>query len=242
MELFLWLVGITIVLGVLVGIFQVLTTGKKKKAIEELLASLDDFSATQHVIGENAGTGIALDEQRKRICLIDYGGSDISQRTVSYKDVLSCEIFEDGETVTKTSRSSQVGGALIGGLALGGVGAIIGGLSGKTKSQGKVKRVDLRLVVNDTSNPLHDVNFMDIEGKKDGLIYTQAIAQARHWHGLVSVLIKQADAEDLNSSNPQASGDSANSIADELKKLSELRDTGILTEEEFRKQKERLLT
>ena len=160
--------------------------------------------------------------------------------------MLSSEIFVDGETITKTARGSQLGGALIGGLALGGVGAIIGGLSGKTRSSEKVKRVDLRITVNSTKSPLHDINFMDIEGKKDGIVYKSAMDQARHWHGLIAVLIKMADNEDSSKegfeSLSKEKGDSTASLADELSKLSDLRDKGVLSEEEFSIQKQKLLS
>lgn len=237
---FLILMGIVFVLAIVAGIFQAVETSKKKKSMEAYLSDIPDFSATQKVIGDDGTTGLAIDEQRKKVCLIDHRQQNVSCRVVTYKDLLSSEIFEDGATVTKTVRSSQIGGALVGGLALGGVGAIIGGLSGKTKTSGKVKRIDLRITVNDTQSPLHDVNFLNVETKQDGFIYQGAMKAARHWHGLVEVLIRRADTDDQENlatiSQPQLS-----SVADELKKLADLRDSGILSVEEFQQQKTRLL-
>jgi len=46
---------------------------------------------------------------------------NLTTRIISYRDLLSSEIFEDGTTITKTVRSGQVGGALIGAIALGAV-------------------------------------------------------------------------------------------------------------------------
>ena len=241
METWLWIIGIVMVLAIVVGIAIAVNTSKRKAAMIEHLSGLDDFSATQQVAGDDGLTGLAIDEGRKKICLIDYKQAEITTRLVPYKDLLSCEIFEDGVTVTKTSRSSQLGGALVGGLALGGIGAVIGGLSGKTTSEGKIKRVDLRLIVNDTANPLHDINFMNVEGKKGGIIYTVAIQQARHWHGLASVLIKQADSEDKATQESPVTTSATGSLADELKKLADLRDSGALSEGEFQKQKARIL-
>lgn len=51
-----------------------------------------------------------------------------------------------------------------------------------------------------------------------------------------------AGAEVTTPKNDQEPGVSSGSISDELKKLSDLRDTGVLTEEEFQKRKERLFT
>lgn len=235
-----------VVAGVGIAIVQAVGVSNKKKAMEEKLKSLPDFSPTQKIMGNNGDTGLAIDENRKKVVLVKNDSSGVNLKPITYRDVLSSEIFVDGDTITKTARGSQLGGALIGGLALGGVGAIIGGLSGKTKSSEKVKRVDLRITVNDTKSPLHDLNFMDIEGKKDGIVYKSAMEQARHWHGLIAVLIKTADNEDKQQERiePSSNVDSSTqtSLADELSKLSDLRDKGVLSDEEFSTQKQKLLS
>lgn len=245
MDFWGWVLLIVIA-GVGIAIVQVVVVSNKKKAMEEKLRSLPEFSPTQKIIGNNGEAGLAIDEDRRKVVLINSGPSGVRLKPITYRDILSSEIFVDGETVTKTARGSQLGGALIGGLALGGVGAIIGGLSGKTKSSEKVKRVDLRITVNDTKSPLHDLNFMDVEGKKDGIVYKTAMDQARHWHGLAAVLIKIADNEDERQVNtePSSSAESSNinSLADELSKLSDLRDKGVLSDEEFVTQKQKLLS
>ncbi|WP_119966699.1 SHOCT domain-containing protein [Simplicispira lacusdiani] len=241
MDFWTWVI-IIVVGAVVVAVIQAINTSNKKKAMDDHLGGIKDFSTTQKVIGSDGNTGLAIDEQRKKICLIDHRQQNVTTRVFVYKNLLSSEIFEDGATVTKTVRSSQLGGALIGGLALGGVGAIIGGLSGKTQTSGKIKKIDLRLTVNDTTNPLHDINFLDLETKKDGFIYKQAIQQARHWHGLIEVLIKRADLEDKAASTNDAPKLPSGSVADELKKLAELRDAGVLSIEEFQQQKARLLS
>ena len=235
------LVIIFVVVGVVVAIIQAVNTSNKKKAMEDCLGRIDDFSATQKVMGSDGSTGLAIDEQRRKVCLIDHRQQNVAIRVCSYKDLLSSEVFEDGATLTKTVRASQIAGALIGGLALGGVGAIIGGLSGKTRTSGKVKKVSLRLAVNDTKNPLHDVNFLNIETKKDGFLYKDAMLQARHWHGLIEVLIKRADMEDKTNVKDGPPQVEWSSVADEIKKLADLHESGILSNEEFQQQKARLI-
>jgi hypothetical protein len=235
------LVIFMVIVGAVVAVIQVNNTSNKKKAMDDRIGCIEGFSATQKVIGSDGNTGLAIDEQREKICLIEYKEQNITTRVLAYKDLLSSEIFEDGATVTKTVRSSQLGGALLGGLALGGVGAIIGGLSGKTQTSGKIKKVELRLTVNDTQNPLHDINLLNTETKKDSLFYKQAIQQARHWHGLLEVLIKRTDLDDKTEKTNDASKLSSGSVADELKKLVDLHDAGVLSIEEFQQQKAKLL-
>lgn len=230
------------ILIVVIAFSGVINTSNKKKAMDGHLDHLEDFTATQKVMGEDGNTGLAIDEKRKKICLIDHTQQNITTRVFLYRDLLSSEIFEDGAIITRTVRTSQLGGALIGGLALGGVGAIIGGLSGRTQTSGKVNKLDLRLTVNDTEKPLHDINFLNIPIKKSDILYEHAIQQARHWHGLLEVLIKRADIEDKATNANNAMSVRSESVADELKKLADLRDAGVLSDEEFEQQKMRVLS
>ena len=64
--------------------------------------------------------------------------------------------------------------------------------------------------------------------------------KAIYWHGLVEVLIKQANIEDKNI-NAKKDNFETISIADELKKLVELKESGVLTNDEFQQQKSKLL-
>lgn len=215
----------------------------KTKAILENLRRVEDFSATQLLIGSEGNTGLAIDEQRKKVCLIDQRQGNATFRLIPYKDLISSELFEDGTTVTKTMRASQIRGAIVGGLVLGGVGAIIGGLSGKNQASSRVKEVTLRIVVNDIQSPLHDVNLLNLETTKDNAVYKQAIEQARQWQGIMEVAIRQADQEDkITTQNPVVQLPLQTiSAADEIMKLADLRNAGLLTDEEFHQEKSRVL-
>lgn len=234
-----------VIVAIVIAVAQTTYTSNKKKGMEEKLAELDDFIPTQKIMGNDGNSGIAVDEERKKICLIRQNLGSVDLDVLTYRDILSSEIFEDGITITKTSRGSQLGGALIGGLVLGGVGAIIGGLSSKKKSSDKVNRIDLQITVNRTSSPIHNINFMNVEAKKNGIIYYDAIKQARHWHGLLDVLIKRADSEDIAKEGELDKEESKllqqRSVADELTKLAELQKQGLLSIEEFNLQKKKIL-
>jgi hypothetical protein len=242
----MWLVLFGVVI-VGAAVIQSILAGQQKGEMEAHLGVLPDFTASQMIMGCDGKSGIAVDEVRQKLCVIRRENGQILERILFPVELVSVELFEDGSSVTKTMRSSQIGGALIGGIAMGGVGAIIGGLSGKTVTSNKIKRVDLRLVVDDTVSPLHDVTFMNVEGNKNGLIHTHAMSQARHWHGILEVLIKRADAEVRSTAGSALRppsilpSTSTNSIADELGKLAGLRAAGILTNEEFDHQKTKLL-
>ena len=228
-----------------IAIAQSAKVDKKKRRMDSRVRSLPGFSATQRVMGCDGESGIAFDEVRKKICLITNKKDRVRQRVVAFGQLLSSELFDDGVSVTRTVRGSQIGGAMLGGLVFGGVGAVVGGLSGTTEtSEGKAKRLELRLTVNDTIAPLHDVVFLNVESSRDGATYKSASQQARHWHAIIAVLIKRADAEqrvEHHATKTSAPEPASASIADEIRKLVELRDSGALTDSEFQEQKIRLL-
>lgn len=231
MELFFVLF---ILVGVLVLALIFGNIADNRIALDEYFSKLKNFTVTQKLDGLGLpATGIAVDEKLKKICLFSSSNKKVNAKIYPYKDILSSEIIKDGVSITKTSRSSQLGHALIGGLAFGGVGAIIGGLTGKTKTTEAAKSFDLCITVNDTEKPVHCITIIHIE-------------QAKHFHGLLQVFIKQADSEDNNKKSKEIkhaeqTSQPPASIADELKKLAELRDSGILTDDEFENQKTKLL-
>lgn len=232
---FITLIILAIVFGVVFAIFQAVMAGSNKKELASGLSSTPNFTASHQVLGVDGIMGIAIDEQREKICLLSLIRNPRT-KVIDSSALISAEIFEDGSSITKTSRASQVGGALIGGIALGGVGAILGGLTAKTKTTAKVKRIELRFTIDDTTSPLHDVVLMNVECEKGGFIYNAAMQQARVWIGLADVLMRRSDNNNKGITNTPTP-----SIADELSKLAALRDSGILTEAEFLSQKNRTL-
>jgi len=243
MEAFI-LFGIFFALAILIGAGLV-KNGEWRRGMVGAMDSLPDFTPTQKVFGYDLMSGIGLDEDRQKLCLMRASGASFTNKVVDYKDVLSVEIFEDGAAVTKTSRSSQVGGVIVGGLALGGVGAIIGGLSAKQTTTESVKSIQLRLIIDDIATPLHDLVLMrGAEVSRDFLKYNEAMSQARQWHGILEVIIMRADSEEHRKLLKPAGASVElpdRSVADEIAKLGALKEAGLLTIEEFQGQKSKLL-
>lgn len=233
---------------IIISIIMVVLNPSVDKAniVQDKSKPLENFTVTQSLANPESRTGILLDEQRKEICLWRYANSNVDQRQnirLYYKDILSIEILEDDVSITKTNRISQVGGALLGGILLGGVGAVIGGLSGKKEtSKSKVKNLELKIIINDTFKPVFTISLLP--DKSDGVstedvVYKNAKKKAYHWHAVFEAIIKQADAEEQQAekSNTFENG----SVSDELKKLAELKESGILTDDEFLQQKQKVL-
>ena len=93
------------------------------------------------------------------------------------------------------NRGSQLAGVAVGGILLGGVGAVIGGLSGSKRSVNKVRKMILRFVTDDFTKPNHDIVLLDwIHDKegvsRDNLVYRQALEVAELWHSRVRAMMK----------------------------------------------------
>lgn len=203
---------------------------------------------TQSLCDSTEMAGIALDEVKKEICLWTYKADfaffevsgQYSGRKIKYSDILSIAIVQDDISILETNRTSQLGGALVGGILLGGVGAAVGALSGKKQSStGKVKKLELVIKLNDTSNPIFTISKLHSETFMNNQNYIVPKKELDYWHAVFEAIIKQADMEYQNLNH--ASSREALSVSDELKKLAELKESGILTEDEFIQQKQKLL-
>ncbi|MGM1045713.1 MAG: hypothetical protein ACQEXX_06170 [Bacillota bacterium] len=125
-------------------------------------------------------------------------------------------------------------------------------MSGEQTSEKEIIRLGLKVVVNNTIKPVHIINFLLDDSldpmtnkpfgiKKDKPQYKEAANKINHWHSLISVLIRQADESDERESLEKYNYSPSNSMADELKKLSDLLKEGILTENEYKELKEALI-
>jgi hypothetical protein len=113
-------------------------------------------------------------------------------------------------------------------------------MSGATKwldkSRDKVQRIGLKLLVQDQECPAFYVNMLDDETDRGNSVHQLASRLAAEWLGRLKTIIYTIGQED--GVLPEV-GLGA-SIADDFAKLEGLRDRGILTAEEFERQKARL--
>lgn len=194
-----WIVGLAIVLGVLVaiGLMQGQRDHRAATNIEKRIRHLDNFEPTDVYVSTFNLAGVAIDSSRREILLAD----EATVRRFTMSSIISCEILEDDVRLAYVNRGSQLAGIAVGGILLGGVGAVIGGLSASKRSINNVSKVILRFMTDDFERPKHDIVLLDWSFskkglKRDGMLYRAALETAELWHGRVTAMMKAGESSD----------------------------------------------
>ncbi|XTR52170.1 SHOCT domain-containing protein [Pseudarthrobacter sp. So.54] len=211
----------------------------KGKFLEQLKSDRN-FAPSQ--VHDDKNTYLGVDSERGKI----YVGIAPQWKSIMVpaEKIMSVSIYEDGQSITHASRLRQIGGALVGNaLAPNKGGAVIGALGAKNTTVDVIKSLVLRLEVDDPKNPILGISFLRFNQVKRGdVLHQQASAEARAFSSLITAIMRrseQKDASHLETPIP-LSIPRVNRL-DELSKLAELRDKGVLSEVEFAQEKARLL-
>lgn len=184
-----------------------------------------------------------LDNRRKNSFMVFPAAQSVyvQSKVIPYSQIVSCEVKDESyttvtgtkEEVTKTSTGSMAGRALVGGLIAGPVGAVVGGATAKKKTEviDNTKTIThhhyyVIMTLADVSTPMVKIDC----GKTNPRIAEKIKAL------LIGILSQRAAKPVVVAATPPKS------IADELAKLAVLKEQGILTDEEFAQQKQRLLS
>ena len=169
-------------------------------------------------------------------------------KVFNYSDIINVSYEENGKQLYSKSSGRTVGGAIVGGMLMGGAGAVVGALSGGSKVNKEVTEMNVKIVLRSTSQPTCILQYNDAKKNLntkndiDNQLYTSYLKNAIQAKDLLSVIIDKSDNKNIYASpiNNQNNG-KITSVADELMKLAKLKSDGILTEEEFQAQKAKLL-
>lgn len=189
------------------------------EALEAALLPTEDFHPSQRLVSADNNTALAIDEKRSKLLILyrktpelaakramalhqeglrgdavtnafrDNAGFD--RHVYMWKDIIAADIAEDGGSVTRTSRSSQIGSAAIGGAVFGPVGAMAGALTGKTQSHVTVRNVELIITVNDLGHPLHRISLLSspVDVVKTSASYRAVQQRAQQWQGIFRIIL-----------------------------------------------------
>lgn len=217
----------------------------KNDELNSLLNTVNYNLHSKKYIAKTLDSGIILNEDKFFIIYsddIDINNenpkTEIRLAEYKYQDILDLEVFNNSRIIfqkPEESLSQEEKGLLwttAGGLIGGVPGAAVGSLATSTKIKNELI-IGLRITVSDIINPIYIINFYNEESSNQ-----EPREQAMHWHGVLKAMIKKTN-QQIETKEQKAL--QTNSIADELTKLSSLLNKGIITQEEFDKQKNKLL-
>lgn len=249
----MWWIILIVIIIVVGGILQGDYNSKKKNeravSMQKKLIEIENFTVSRQVNGFGGFYIFAIDETHKKIGLV----TETDRNTVDFSEIIGVEIIEDGNTISKKSTTRTIGGAIVGSVIAGGAGTIVGGLSGNSTQKNKVSSLSVKILLRSLEKPsllikcfdsrtmtTEHKSSLETEGKIESYIYKMGKKNADEIKDLISIIIDRSDKKsetlhEVNSNNP------SNLIADELLKLNGLKEKGILTEDEFRLQKNKIL-
>ena len=187
-----------------------------------------------------------MDDFFKVLVLVGPGHHEI----FNYSDIIEVSYEENGSQLYTKSAGRTVGGAIVGGVLMGGAGAVVGGLSGASKQNKEIKNMDIKILLRSTSRTSCVLHFKDVDrvlktkDDADRRLYETYVKNANQAKDVLSVIIDNAKQASTPIAQPIAQpvvAPASSSVADELAKLAKLKADGILTDEEFRVQKSKLL-
>ncbi|MBY6113307.1 hypothetical protein KUW09_04790 [Mameliella alba] len=245
---FLVIIGIVLVVVFVISIAKAGSDEKKKSTFEQELASAYpeakifvsvydfsyvaiDFSSDRLMVGLKQQRGGFADTE------MPYDG------TYSFAEIAEVALIKDGTTVTSTNRGSQAVGAAVGAVAFGGLGALIGGLSGSSTEQDRVRRITLRIKVDDPDHPVHDITVFYWEASKkgvktDGMLLSPVLKKAEELGTHVSNAIRRS-AKKAETASVASTLEHSTTL--QISELWRLKEAGALTEQEFLNEKAKIL-
>lgn len=168
---------------------------------------------------------LSIDEDNRLWKLKTYGSL-----CFSFDEIINYSCQKNGIDVF----SVGVGSALVGGLLFGGIGAILGGLSGSKKKE-EINEFKIIIRVNNNSYPELSINLLPIgKVKSDSILFKSYCDKAENiMQGLSSMGGVEKNIEDNNRI--------AKSPAEEILEYKNLLDIGAITQEEYDSKKRKLL-
>jgi hypothetical protein len=181
-----------------ISIIIIFNTDKDKiqKQIDiknKLLKLVNDVKGSNKIFINPENTkAIVLDEINKKVHL--FSPTNNIKLDYNFDDIIQSEVIIDGNTVTSTNRGSQLMGMVAGGILAGGIGAIVGGLSGGKTSKDEIKNIELKLTINDMNNSIFRINYLPftkVGWSKDSNRVKNAISKIDEWQGYFDIILKQ---------------------------------------------------
>lgn len=177
---------------------------------------------------------MAINKEKKELYFLF---NDELDKLIKYESIIECKIIENSNVVN----SGGIGRAIVGGLIAGDSGAIVG--ANTRKSKNIVSSLSIRIVTKEIDEPLYTLELLDYQIDTNKQLYANFYKLAMEFANNVYATI-QAIIKDNNNTNVVETKQDLNSTngLEQLEKLAELKDKGIITQEEFEETKKKILS
>ena len=253
-------IAISLVSLVINIVFQTSETGKKLKIIQakrdkinslknkDLLDELltkNKFKLTKEIgisssIVENRFLAIDDESHKIAVMTVTSGLNNIAKYSIgdiiSLDEIIECELIIDDTTVKK----SGLGRAVVGGALLGGTGAIVGAITGK--SSNLLNDVRIKLVLSNESAFHEIVIFSDFKKgieKKDAKYEAVLNSADRIYSTIKAYMISKEKNENVET--PERDGLKNISPKSKIIELKSMLDEGLISQEDFDNKKRKLI-
>ena len=152
---------------------------------------------------------------------------------INFNELVSYEVIEDGEQLS----SGGLGRAAVGGVLFGGVGAIVGGITGGKKTKSTCDKLFIKLTLDSIDNPVLYIKFIELSMKKKNFMYKEALKAAEECTSLLELILRDNE----NNKNTNVEPVNSNGSLDELQKLKELLDIGVINQDDYDAKKKQIL-
>lgn len=187
--------------------------------------AIKNFVATKKV-----GNIMQFSDDNQTFVVTTLKGFKKNQELFTYNQILDFELLEDGDSITK----GGLGSAVAGGVLFGGVGAIVGGVTGGKKTKALCNSLKIKITFRDCYRQNIYIDLITAQTKTSSIIYKSAYKTAQD---ALSALQIACDKTSRNSTIEEK----PISEADEILKFKKLLDDGIISQEEFETKKKQLL-
>lgn len=201
---------------------------------EEQPEETNEFVKEFDNIIEFNNRAMAINKEKKELYFLF---NDELDKLIKYESIIECKIMENSNVVN----SGGIGRAIVGGLIAGDSGAIVG--ANTRKSKNIVSSLLIRIVTKEIDEPLYTLELLDYQIDTNKQLYANFYKQAMEFANSVYATI-QAIIKDNDNTNVVETKQELNSTngLEQLEKLAELKDKGIITQEEFEETKKRILS
>lgn len=110
----------------------------------------------------------------------------------NFSDIIDFELLEDDISLA----SGGLGRALVGGVALGGAGAVVGAVTGKKTTKRKVTKLIVKITMNDFDFPCIMISLINKPIKNTSKDYQKLFNEAHQIISMLNVMVNNRDSEE----------------------------------------------